>query len=106
MTIRVLLIRAAVVLPAILAQWALAQNDWPVYGRDPGAQRYAPLTQINAGNVSTLVQAWTFNAKPSSESKAKQASKSTPLVVNNVMYLATPFQSLVAVEPETGKKVW
>jgi glucose dehydrogenase len=24
------------------------QTDWPTFGNDPGGQRYAPLTQINA----------------------------------------------------------
>ena len=27
-------------------------------------------------------------------------------MVNNVVYFVTPFQSLVAVEPETGKTLW
>jgi len=91
---------------ALCVPIALAQNDWPVYGRDPGAQRYSPLVQINAGNVSKLVQAWVFDTKPAPNAKSKQASKTTPLVVNDVMYFTSQFQSLVAVEPETGKKLW
>ena len=27
-------------------------------------------------------------------------------MVNNVLYFATPYQSLVAVAPETGKTIW
>jgi quinoprotein glucose dehydrogenase len=83
-----------------------AQNDWPVYGHDPGANRYSPLTQINAGNVSQLVQAWTYNSKPAPDAKTGPASKTTPLVINGVMYFTTPYNTLVAVEPETGKKLW
>ena len=26
--------------------------------------------------------------------------------MNDVLYLVTPYQSLVAVEPETGKQIW
>ena len=37
-----------------------AQSDWPGYGRDKGAQRYSPLTQIHTGNVAKLIPAWTF----------------------------------------------
>ena len=33
-------------------------------------------------------------------------SESTPLVVNGVMYLCTPYNRVVALEPETGKKIW
>jgi quinoprotein glucose dehydrogenase len=107
MRIRPVLIRLIVVLAALAIGVALAQNDWPVYGRDPGAQRYSPLTQINAGNVTQLVEAWRYETRPASETKGKaKESKSTPLMVNNVLYFATPYQSLVAVEPETGKKIW
>src|SRR5262245_264903 len=106
MRIRTVLIRSTVVLAAIAAQLSIAQNDWPVYGRDPGAQRYSPLKQINASNVSQLIQAWTFETKPPSASKGAQQSKTTPLMANNVVYFATPYQSLVAVEPETGKRIW
>jgi glucose dehydrogenase len=38
-----------------------AQADWPGYGRDKGAQRYSPLSQVNTENVSKLVPAWTFS---------------------------------------------
>ena len=110
MRIRTLLLCLNIGLAAIAVQVAVtqasAQNDWPTYGRDPGAQRYSPLTQINAGNVSTLVQAWKYETRPPSVTKAQQASKTTPLMVNNVVYFVTPFQSLVAVEPETGKTIW
>ena len=63
MRIRTLLICSNIGLAAIAVQAVLAQNDWPSYGRDPGAQRYSPLTQINTSNVSTLVQAWKFETR-------------------------------------------
>jgi glucose dehydrogenase len=106
MRIRIQFVRSIFTLAAFMAGMALAQNDWPDYGRDPGAQRYSPLTQINAGNVQQLIQAWTYETRPApSEAKARE-SKTTPLMVNNVLYFATPYQSLVAVEPETGKRIW
>jgi glucose dehydrogenase len=108
MRIRTVLIRSMVVFPAIvMLEMAIAQNDWPVYGHDPGAQRFSTLTQINPSNVSQLIQAWKYETRPASEtSKKARESKSTPLMVNNVVYFATPYQSLVAVEPETGKRIW
>src|SRR5262245_37945531 len=39
-------------------------TDWPTFGNDPGGQRYAQLTQINAENVTKLVRAWTYHMKP------------------------------------------
>src|SRR3954451_11489503 len=43
---------------------APSQGDWPNYGRDPGAMRFSPLTQINPANVSTLKRAWTYQMPP------------------------------------------
>jgi glucose dehydrogenase len=95
------------ILAALLMQTAGAQNDWPSYGHDPGANRYSTLSQITPANVSKLTQAWTFSARPSPDAKKNNyVSKTTPLLINGVMYFTTPFQSLVAVEPETGKTLW
>src|SRR5579863_5012220 len=95
-----------VILAACTVGIASAQNDWPMYGRDSGAQRYSPLTQINAANVSRLIQAWKFETRTGPPETRPRASSTTPLMVGNVLYFATPYQSLVAVEPETGKTLW
>jgi quinoprotein glucose dehydrogenase len=100
------LIRAGVLLAVAAAHGAFAQNDWPAYGRDPGAQRYSQLKQIDPANVSKLVEAWRVETRPASETGNKRASSTTPLMVNGRLYFATPYQSLVAVEPETGKRIW
>ncbi len=34
------------------------------------------------------------------------SSEATPLVVNGLMYVTTPYRRVVALEPETGKEVW
>ena len=33
-------------------------------------------------------------------------SQATPLVINGVMYISSPYQRLVAVDPVTGKELW
>jgi len=106
MQTRSLLIRSTVMLSLAMARVALAQNDWPAYGRDPGAQRFSPLKQITPSNVSQLVPAWTFHTNPESDIPGKKTSNTTALMVNNVLYFATPYQSLVAVDPVTGKRIW
>ncbi len=89
MRIRIQFIRPIVILAASSVGIAFAQNDWPAYGRDPGAQRFSPLAQINAGNVQQLIQAWKYETRTTpSEAKARD-SKTTPLMVNNVLYFAT-----------------
>lgn len=75
-----------------------AQTDWPMYGHDPGASRFSPLKQINAGNVVRLQRAWTFHT-------GKPGSEGIPVVVGGVMYLVGA-NGIFAVEPETGKQIW
>lgn len=74
------------------------QTDWPVFGHDPGGLRYSSLKQINVANVSQLRRVWIFHS-------GRPGSEATPLVVNDVMYLATP-NGVYALEPETGKVIW
>ena len=81
-----------------------AQTDWAGYGRDKGAQRYSPLTQINTQNVSKLVPAWTFSMERMGV--PFRPSQSIPVVVNGIMYLSWPFNHVAAMESETGKIIW
>ena len=83
-----------------------AETDWPVYGGDPGNTRYAPINQINTGNVKHLTQAWVFDTKPAAAAKTRRPAQETPLVINGVMYAVTAYQSLVALDAETGKQLW
>lgn len=88
-------------LPAALA----AQVDWPTYGHDPGSARHSPLKQINTRNVQTLQAAWTYHMNPQTGGPGRR-SQATPIVANGVMYLPTPFNRVVALQPETGKELW
>ena len=76
-------------------------GDWPAYGRDPGGTRYSPLDQINTKNVSTLQPAWTYHTREKGRS-----FESTPILVDNILYLSTHTQKVVALDPETGTEVW
>ena len=77
------------------------QTDWRVFGHDPGAMRYSPLAQINTQNVAKLAPTWRFDT-----GERGRPFEGTPLVVNNTMYLMTPSQHVVALEPETGRELW
>jgi len=94
-------LRLAIVV-AVSVGIALQRNaedgDWPSYGRDPGAQRYSPLTQITPRNVGDLEEAWSFDTGATN-------LQVTPIVVDGLMYL-TGGTSVFALEPETGREVW
>lgn len=83
-----------------------AETDWPVYGGDLGNTRYSTLNEINTGNVSRLARAWIFDTNTAGAPKTNRQIEVTPLVVNGVLYVVTAYQSLVALDPETGKQIW
>ena len=124
-----LLSSVSIATPVSAAPATAAAGEWPTYGRDAGGERFSPLDQINTGNVARLTPAWTFHMKPedkgsptegATEQAQRQAegagpfrtggrfaaSEATPLMVGGLVYLTTPYRTVVALEPETGKTAW
>jgi quinoprotein glucose dehydrogenase len=96
---------------ALLLLLALTASDvdWPNYGRDPGGTRYSPLTQITRQNVTQLKPAWEYHTgalKPETELNQKAAFEATPILVDGTLYLSTPFDQVIALDPATGKERW
>ena len=84
-------------------------EEWPYYGHDAGGMRYSPLTQINRDNVAQLKVAWTFHAGDISDGhgdRKRSGFESTPLLVDGTLYLTTPFNRVIALNPETGEQRW
>jgi alcohol dehydrogenase (cytochrome c) len=61
---------------------------------------YSPLDQIKTGNVKRLVPVWAFSTGVDSGHEAP------PLVNNGVMFVATPYSQVIALEAKTGKQLW
>jgi len=84
-------------------------EEWPCYGRDPGGMRYSPLTEINRENVGQLKVAWEFHTGDISDGKGRRKRsgfETTPILVDGKLYLTTPFNRIIALDPETGKQLW
>jgi len=87
----------------------LYAQEWPSWGGDPGGSKYSSLKEINRENVTRLRQAWIFHTGDVSDGKrwpTRSAFEATPLVVDGVMYVTTPFSRVIALDPETGKELW
>jgi glucose dehydrogenase len=92
----------------ILSETSSGQ-EWPHYGGDPGGTKYSTLDQINRQNVNRLKVAWTYHTGDVSDGSVNPVRSSfecTPLAVDGVMYLTTPFSRVIALEAETGKLLW
>lgn len=84
-------------------------QEWPVYGGDPGNTKYSSLKQINRSNVTQLKVAWTYHIGDISDGSkypVRSAFEATPLVIDGVMYVTTPFSRVIALDAETGKELW
>jgi quinoprotein glucose dehydrogenase len=82
--------------------------EWPNYGNDPGGMRYSALAQINRDNVSKLKVAWIFHTGDVSDSGGgkRNGFEATPILVDGTLYFTTPFNRVIALDPETGKQRW
>jgi len=106
-----------IVLPSLAFLWpasnSLAQGKpdvgWPNYGNDGGGTRYSTAAQIDRSNVAQLKTAWTYRtgALPHDQELDKTAAfEATPILVDGKLFLSTPYDHVIALNPETGTKLW
>jgi quinoprotein glucose dehydrogenase len=92
---------------AVSGMATAADGDWPNYGRTPGGDRHSPLGQITRDNVARLTLAWEYRTGEAGiETGNPTALEATPLVIDGVMYLATPLGKVIALDPVSGKPRW
>src|SRR5436190_1988906 len=85
------------------------QVEWLYYGGDPGGSKYSTLTDIDAANVSRLGVAWQWKhwETPLEQYKTSPGFfESTPLMIDGTLYVTTPYNSIAALDAETGKELW
>jgi len=83
--------------------------DWPEVGQSIGGQRHSPLTQIHPGNVGELEVAWTYRSgdyATGEQGVGATAFQASPLVVEGRLVFCTPFNRVIALDPETGQEQW
>ncbi|HUO02860.1 MAG TPA: pyrroloquinoline quinone-dependent dehydrogenase [Rhizomicrobium sp.] len=101
-----LLASAAIMTGDAGAQTTDNTREWPTYGHDAGGMRFSPLAQITPANVANLQPAWTYHLKPEGAAGGFQQTEATPLVINGIMYLPSPYGQVVALDATTGKEAW
>jgi quinoprotein glucose dehydrogenase len=96
----------------VLAGSAQAQAPgWPHVNGDLRAQKFSPLTQITPANVGSLRIAWRMRTgdlppAPASDGRTGAGWSTTPLFVNDTIYIGSAFSRILALEPDTGKVKW
>jgi alcohol dehydrogenase (cytochrome c) len=96
-------------MPAILQQYATVDaerlkhprdGDWPMVRRTYDGWGYSPLAEITPSNVARLQPAWSFSTGVLSGHEAP------PIVNNGVMFVATPFSQVIALDAKNGLLLW
>jgi len=85
------------------------QVEWTHYANDAGGSRYSPLTDVDAAKLSRLQVAWQWKhwETPLKEYATTPGQfESTPLMIDGTLYVTTPYNSLAALDAETGKEKW
>jgi len=83
--------------------------EWPYYGGDQAGTKYSALADINASSVSSLAVAWEWSTgeKALDQFGTRPGNfQTTPLMIDNVLYLSTPYNRVVALDAETGAHLW
>ncbi len=97
-----------------------APAEWGSYGGDPGGARHSALRQITRDNVSHLVVAWTYRTGDASHDDHSEGPKAgcgrchtgaskfeaTPILADERLYLSTPLNRVIALDPATGHELW
>jgi quinoprotein glucose dehydrogenase len=101
----------ALLLSAAASSADSQRGQWPYYGGDAGGSKYSALAQIDAANVRSLDVAWTWDSPDdalvgSTTRERPGYFKPTPIMVDGVLYTATAFSQVAAIDAGTGATRW
>ncbi len=85
--------------------------QWPTALGNPGGMRYSDLNDITRDNVRGLQVKWTYrhtdfrSGWPESMVKGT-AFEATPILADGRLIFPTPFNRVIALDPQTGRELW
>lgn len=89
----------------VSCQSAPDRNNWAVYKADSKSSSYSSLDQINKENVDQLEVAWTYRTNDLRED-SYSTIETNPIVVDDVLYGASPLLKVFALDAATGEELW
>jgi alcohol dehydrogenase (cytochrome c) len=113
-------VSALIVVAMVSIRAQIPTDSWPTYHGDYSGRRYSTLRQINTNNVKALSLAWVYRVNtsragaivggegpeaPPPGSNGVPQIKSTPLMINGVLYFSVP-DHVYALDARTGRENW
>ena len=86
-------------------------QEWTHYAGSAASQKYSPLDQVDAGNVSRLQVAWRWTSPDNAVVEANPLARpgmyhDTPLMAGGSLYTVTSLGQVAAIDPGTGQARW
>ena len=109
--INILLVSSCLI-PSIVNGQNIEDGEWGYFGGDNKFNRYSPLDLINTNNVDQLSIVWHRDATAASLRDDyngmgfEKNLRSTPLLIDGVLYAPNIFGLVEAFDPATGETVW
>jgi|TARA_B100000315_G_scaffold247623_1_gene276594 PQQ-dependent dehydrogenase (methanol/ethanol family) len=75
-------------------------GSWLTHARTYAEERYSPLNEIDADNVSRLGLAWYFDTNSS------RGLEASPLLIDGVIYTTLAWSHVHALDARTGSHIW
>jgi acido-empty-quinoprotein group A len=93
--------------PKDLTLFDQPSDSWPTYNGDYSGRRFSKLDQVNQSNIDRLKVDWAFRITGIGPQRGvgNPTIKSTPLMVNGVLYFTIP-DHVFAISARTGEKIW
>lgn len=88
-----------IIAAAVGANAQRSTTGWTDYLGGPDSSHFSPLKQITPANISKLEMVWNFPAGDGTYTFS-------PLVVDNIAYVAAHQGALVALDATSGKEIW
>ena len=76
-------------------------GNWLTYSGNYHSFRFSALNEINKNNVKDLVPVWIYQTR-----NGNGGFETSPIVVDNIIYITEPPCSVTALDGITGRKLW
>ena len=107
-----ILLVSSCLIPSIVNGQNIEDGEWGYFGGDNKFNRYSPLDLINTNNVDQLSIVWHRDATAASLRDDyngmgfEKNLRSTPLLIDGVLYAPNIFGLVEAFDPATGETGW
>ena len=107
-----ILLVSSCLIPSIVNGQNIEDGEWGYFGGDNKFNRYSPLDLINTNNVDQVNIVWHRDATAASLRDDyngmgfEKNLRSTPLLIDGVLYAPNIFGLVEAFDPATGETVW